>query len=38
MATGLTRSFKDLVRRRAAAEPAFAELLLSEGVNALLNG
>ena len=34
----LTRSFKALVQKRAATEPAFAEALLSEGVNALLAG
>ncbi len=38
MAIRLTRSFKDLVRKRAAAEPAFAEALLSEGIGALLTG
>lgn len=35
---GLTRSFKDLVQKRVAAEPAFAEALLSEGIGALLTG
>ncbi len=34
----LTRSFKDLVQKRAAKDPAFAEALLSEGVSALLTG
>ncbi len=34
----LTRSFKDLVQKRAANDPAFAEALLSEGVSALLTG
>lgn len=34
----LTRSFKDLVQRRAATDAAFAENLLREGVDALLGG
>lgn len=38
MTKGLTRSFRKLVQKCAAAEPAFAEALVSEGVNALLTG
>ncbi len=38
MTKGLTRSFRTLVQKCAAAEPAFAEALLCEGVNALLTG
>lgn len=34
----LTRSFKDLVGQRLNADPAFAEALLREGVDALLAG
>lgn len=34
----LTRSFKDMVQARVAADPAFATALLREGVNALLSG
>lgn len=34
----LTKSFKDLVQRRAAAEPGFGEALLREGVEAVLSG
>ncbi|MCP5432211.1 MAG: transcriptional regulator [Alphaproteobacteria bacterium] len=34
----LTRSFKETVVRRVAADPAFGEALLAEGVNALLSG
>lgn len=38
MTKGLTRSFRTLVQKCAAAEPVSAEALLSEGVNALLTG
>lgn len=34
----LTRSFKDSVQARVARDPAFKLALLSEGVNALLEG
>ncbi len=34
----LTRSFKDLVRRHVTADPAFAEALLREGIDAMLAG
>lgn len=34
----LTRSFKDTVQARVARDPAFKQALLSEGVNALLEG
>ena len=34
----LTKSFKDLVQRRAAAEPGFGEALLREGVETMLSG
>lgn len=34
----LTRSFKDLVQKRAANDAAFAKALLAEGVSALLTG
>ncbi len=34
----VTRRFKDLVQRLAAAEPAIAQALLREGVPALLAG
>ena len=34
----LTRSFKETVRRRAVADPAFREALLQEAVQALLQG
>ena len=34
----LTRSLNDLVQRRAGNDLAFAEALLSEGINALLAG
>ncbi len=34
----LTRSFKDLVQRHVAADPAFAEALLREGVDIMLAG
>lgn len=34
----LTRSFKDTVQARVARDPAFKEALLTEGVNALLEG
>jgi DNA-binding phage protein len=34
----LTRSFKELVQRHIAADPAFAEALLREGVDTMLAG
>jgi DNA-binding phage protein len=34
----VTRSFKDLVQRRAASDAAFAEHLLREGIDAMLTG
>ena len=34
----LTRSFKELVQRRVASEPAFGEALLREGIDTLLSG
>ena len=34
----LTRSFKELVQRHVAADPAFAEALLREGVDTMLAG
>ena len=34
----LTRSFRELVQARAAHDPAFAQALLSEGVEAMLAG
>ena len=34
----LTRSFKDLVQRRVAADPAFAAALLREAIDTLLAG
>ena len=34
----LTRSFKETVRARVARDPAFKRALLTEGVNALLEG
>ena len=34
----LTRSFKETVKARAASDPAFKEALLTEGLNALLDG
>jgi DNA-binding phage protein len=34
----LTRSFKDLVQKRVARDPAFGEALLREGIDALLTG
>jgi DNA-binding phage protein len=34
----LTRSFKELVLRHVAADPAFAEALLREGVDTMLAG
>ncbi len=34
----VTKSFKDLVHRRLAQDPAFAEELLLEGLNTLLTG
>ena len=34
----LTRSFKDLVQRHAAADPAYGEALLREGIDTMLAG
>ena len=34
----LTRAFKDTVQARVARDPAFGQALLTEGVNALLEG
>ena len=34
----LSKSFKELVQKRVAAEPAFGEALLREGVDAMLSG
>ena len=34
----LTRSFKELVQKRVASDPAFSEALLREGVDTLLTG
>ena len=34
----LTRSFKDLVRRHVAEDPAYAEALLREGIDTMLKG
>ena len=34
----LTRSFRDTVRARVASDPAFKQALLTEGLNALLEG
>lgn len=34
----LTRSFRDTVKARAATDPAFRQALLTEGLNALLEG
>jgi DNA-binding phage protein len=34
----LTRSFKDLVQRHVAADPAFGEALLRQGVDTMLAG
>ena len=34
----LTKNFKELVQSRVAAEPAFGEALLREGVDAMLSG
>ncbi len=33
-----TRSFRDLVERRVQSDPKFAEALLREGIDAMLNG
>ena len=38
MRFGMTRSYKDLVQDRVAADPAFGEALLREGIDALLTG
>jgi len=34
----LTKSFKELVQRRVAGEPAFGEALLREGIDTMLTG
>lgn len=34
----LTRAFKELVQRHVAADPAFAEALLREGIDSMLSG
>lgn len=34
----LTRSFKDLVQKQVAADPAYGEALLREGIDAMLAG
>jgi DNA-binding phage protein len=34
----LTRSFKDLVQRQIAEDPAYAEALLREGIDTMLKG
>ena len=34
----LTRSFKELVQRNVAADPAFGEALLREGIDTMLTG
>jgi len=34
----VTKSFKELVQKRVAADPAFAEILLREGVDTMLAG
>ena len=34
----LTRSFKELVHRNVAADPAFGEALLREGIDTMLTG
>src|SRR5580698_5640332 len=34
----LTRSFKELVQRNVAADPAFGEALLREGIDTMLSG
>jgi DNA-binding phage protein len=34
----LTRSFKELVQKRVAADPAFGQALLREGINTMLTG
>ena len=34
----LTKSFKDLVQRRVANDPAFGDALLCEGINTMLTG
>jgi DNA-binding phage protein len=35
---GVTKSFKELVQRRVAKEPAYAEALLREGIDTMLSG
>ena len=34
----LTRSFKELVQKRVASDPAFGEALLREGIDTMLTG
>jgi DNA-binding phage protein len=34
----LTKSFKDLVKKRVASDPTFGEALLREGIDAMLDG
>ena len=34
----LTRSFKELVQKRVASDPAFGEALLREGIDSMLTG
>ena len=34
----LTRSFRELVQKRVASEPAFGEALLREGIDTMLSG
>ncbi len=38
LAVALTRSFKELVQKRVADDPAFGEALLREGIDAMLAG
>ncbi len=38
VAVALTRSFKELVQKRVADDPAFGEALLREGIDAMLAG
>jgi hypothetical protein len=37
-AMALTRAFNELMRKRAATDPAFRDALLREGVDTLLGG
>jgi len=36
--TALTKSFKDLVQKRVASDPAFGEALLRESIETMLTG